>query len=823
MANDTFKVSIILEAFDRMSGTLKNATNTATRQFADMSKSVQKTSEQVTSLGKNNAISHLTGQTEKAALSMKGLKAEAMSMQEALSAFPLAIMPAMAVVGSVMGPIKEFTDYEDSVVRMKNLITSANGEVSESFTALVEQSKKDSAMYKGSAEDYIHEYTTLMQRGISASDILAGVGKAAAAFQEIRNISYEDAANFVGKAQEAFGVAAKEVPEMIDNINRALNLAGIPVQDMQETIKYLGPSLKVIGQQGTEAAKQWSTVIAEVSKIGGMEGSMAGTNIGMAITQMAMVAAKMDRSQVKKIVGPLLDEYHLSLDFFDKSGQFGGVRNMIEQFQKVMQSGMNQQEQVELFTKLFGQEGEKPAIILGKAGVEGYDKFTKMMADQLSLDKQAAAIRGTLANEWASMVGSAKNVLIALGGIIVNSLAIKNAVKSINEGFSWLAKFIQNNQALSGAILSAAAALLGFKAATIVFGIVGTLLRLTVVSMIKDIVSLASGFLMVGRAIASAGMFMMANPLLLLAVAIAGAAILIYMNWSKISPLLQSVWGKVASAWNSAWNWILSGITWLWNGIKTVLSFIIAAIIYTNPVLFLLYQNWDKMSRAIVSIWIFLASMISSAVGTLVAKIAVLWQAFVAVGTAIVNALLPIWNVAVQVVQGVIQQFNNMFNFLGSLENSMFQAGVNLINSLWQGIMSVINKPIKAISDLAAQIRAHFPFSPAKTGPLRDIHRMRLVQVIAEAINPDPLLAKIRNMASSISNVGMGLPFQTQSRSGSSGSARAPIVINFNPTVNVSGRTEDSKQDIMQALRLHQQELYKIFQDVSQKNSRLVY
>jgi flagellar biosynthesis component FlhA len=42
------------------------------------------------------------------------------------------------------------------------------------------------------------------------------------------------------------------------------------------------------------------------------------------------------------------------------------------------------------------------------------------------------------------------------------------------------------------------------------------------------------------------------------------------------------------------------------------------------------------------------------------------------------------------------------------------------------------------------KIRNLLPFSPAKEGPLRDLHKIKLIQTIADTIKPDPLVEKMR-------------------------------------------------------------------------------
>src|SRR5699024_5629244 len=63
-----------------------------------------------------------------------------------------------------------------------------------------------------------------------------------------------------------------------------------------------------------------------------------------------------------------------------------------------------------------------------------------------------------------------------------------------------------------------------------------------------------------------------------------------------------------------------------------------------------------------------------------------------------------------------------------------YTASNNNVSSIARGIQAGIGEVISAIGNVAASIRSHLPFSPAKEGPLRDIMNVRISESIAEAI-----------------------------------------------------------------------------------------
>ena len=74
----------------------------------------------------------------------------------------------------------------------------------------------------------------------------------------------------------------------------------------------------------------------------------------------------------------------------------------------------------------------------------------------------------------------------------------------------------------------------------------------------------------------------------------------------------------------------------------------------------------------------------------------------------------------------------------------MLTAGANIINSLYQGMMSVINKPVEAIKSLAQRLRNFLPSSPAKEGPLRDLNKVNIFGTIAQTMEAGPAISAMQ-------------------------------------------------------------------------------
>lgn len=175
-----------------------------------------------------------------------------------------------------------------------------------------------------------------------------------------------------------------------------------------------------------------------------------------------------------------------------------------------------------------------------------------------------------------------------------------------------------------------------------------------------------------------------------------------------------------------------------------------------------------------------------------------------------------------------------MLNIVLGLPVKMFQAGANIVKSIVGGIQSMTESPVKAVTGVVQKIRNLLPFSPAKSGPLKDIHRVKLIETVADGVKPDSLVGKVNNVMSAVrpkldgksmmnpssamtrKNLNAG---QAAQKSGSSGS---PVTINYSPVVTVQGG-EDVRSQIMSVLKGHATELVRLLSSQTAQKARLEY
>jgi TP901 family phage tail tape measure protein len=153
---------------------------------------------------------------------------------------------------------------------------------------------------------------------------------------------------------------------------------------------------------------------------------------------------------------------------------------------------------------------------------------------------------------------------------------------------------------------------------------------------------------------------------------------------------------------------------------------------------------------------------------------------------------------------------------LTSLIKKAFECGAKIGDMLTFGLLSKLGKVKEAIGKHAQIIRDHLPHSPAKTGPLKDLHKIKISETIASSIKPMPIISAMNNALSFKTN---GLRANVRVANGGNSST----VINYNPTITISGATQGVKDDFLAMLKKHKEEILNIVRKENERKMRLAY
>ncbi|NNV22651.1 hypothetical protein EHE22_19765 [Ochrobactrum pseudogrignonense] len=456
------------------------------------------------------------------------------------------------------------------------------------------------------------------------------------------------------------------------------------------------------------------------------------------------------------------------------------------------------------------------------------------------------------------------------------------------------------------------------------------------------LISTAAGIVQIAMGITMLSAALMANPIVLLVMAIVAAAAAIYVYWGPIKEFFIGLWNSIAAGATALWEKLKSllgfdplsvlktAFSWSplglviqnWGSIQSTIQGFIGAIpgivtgawdlvktAFSWTPAGLIIQNWDGISgavsaavqnafQAVDGVWTSIKSIfdwvptetistawagISDTIGGLIdgatARVASAWnkvksvftfsggdtqanisvtdpatiqaaqmataalktdmQAVAAIDTApAMGKLAALETSAQQVSASVTSSIRQAEAFLNNV--SFYNQGVALMDTMAAGIRARAAVVTAEIQKMAQAVRDHLPSSPAKVGPLSDIHKLKFAETIASSIRPAPMVKAMRGAAAATmaaaSITGATVPVSAQpvagaavrsevaARSQSASIAQSQsgggIHIEYKPTIPLSGDAQGAKADIKKELSAHARHIAQLVDEEQRKRSR---
>lgn len=453
----------------------------------------------------------------------------------------------LIAAGTMMKSVSAFAALEDASTRLKVTMMDRNG-LTGAFDQVNALAVKLGDQLPGTSADFLNMMATLKQFGTSDESILGGVGEATAKMAVLLKQTPEQAAEFAAKLKEATGVADGDMLKFMDTIQRVYH-QGVSATEMMYAFARSAGALKQVKIQGLEASREMSALYAILIKTG-MSGETVGTGMG------AIINTLMDTKKIREANDLLKQKGFKTLEFTDQKGNFLGVKNMVEQFEKL--KALNPAQLAFILKKIFGggQDQQMVATLI-ENGMGGYEKMVADMEKQADLQKRVAEQLRTLKNLWDAASGTFVNLLASLGE------AVGDDLKTLTEWFGKLSEsvkgFVNENpvlvQWLGRIALAISGLMIGGGSLLILAGIIGKVvagLGLIAPAALFSLAMLAK--LMTGLSVV--GAFMLANPITIAVALLAAAAGLIYENWAPISAFFVDLWAGIKATVTEAVAWI---------------------------------------------------------------------------------------------------------------------------------------------------------------------------------------------------------------------------------------------------------------------------
>lgn len=411
---------------------------------------------------------------------------------------------------------------------------------------------------------------------------------------------------------------------------------------------------------------------------------------------------------------------------------------------------------------------------------------------------------------------------------------------------------------------------------------------------------------LVVRAFVGLGVAMMTTPIgwvIAGIAAIAGAAYLIYSNWDAIGPYFSALWDSVKSACSAAWEGIKTAVSTAWDGIKALFGW--------TP-LGLLINNWDtvtgfftswgsKVLKAVKDAWQAVEDWLGGAVKKISdtfskisdgvraawayvfsggdtqktladgltsdpAQLAAVEAATANIRTNIEAIAGADTSAALDKVGGLSGDAAKAAETIGRLTGAASAAvqavksmlagvslqshGTAMMATLAAGIRAGAGQAVAAVRETTQAMRDFLPHSPAKVGPLSDLHHVRFSETLAGAIRPGPAVAAVQRVAAgmaaalplSMATPAMAAPQLPVIAPASpqaqhlpaplsaglpagpgSGSGGTNVQITYSPNVTMQGSGPDAELQIRKLLRENADEIARLVDEAMRRRERLQY
>lgn len=693
----------------------------------------------------------IRGATEEAVRRLRELEERTRRAQALFGAGMAEIAGGVGIALAMKPALDAFVELEDAGARMKSsLLQAGNFLPTEDYERLSKLAVRLGDELPGTTSNFYDMFTKMRQLGVETETILAGAGESAAHLAVVLGLPFEQTSVFVAKLKEATGVADSELNGFIDTIARTANM-GVKTDEMMLAFGRSSPALKTLGIQGAEASKSIAALYAMMIK-GGLSGETTGTNM------MALLNQLMDSGKMAEMNGALAKLGQSPLNFVDtQTGEFLGVENMIAQFDKL--GNLNPQQISDIVTAGFGPGMDAGIVkIMASAGIKGFNAMQESMNKQATLGDKVNVQLSTLSAQWEATTGAWGNTMATMFEPM--GKALTPIVAMLGNAASAIGRFAEANPEM--------------------FKIVGIL------------ASVASGLLIVSGAIkvVRAGILMMnvaamMNPIGLIIAAVVAAAALIYTYWGPISGFFIGIWEKIKGP------------------VMAVINFLKNLFLNFTPAGFVI-RHWNVIGPFFKSLWDLVVVLVQKAIGIM---------KFLFLNFTPAGLIVKHWSTLSEFFQKVFDNVTGVIgkalDFIRSLLQPFFEAGSKIVTMIADGILAGVSKVTEAIGKVTKAARDYLPFSPAKQGAFRDLHKVKIVETIAGAINAGPLTRAMSGVTARAAAVASPVAV------GSAGG------FNYSPTITINGAQNTS--DFKRELDKHKDEIIRIFERSQQRKDRLRY
>ncbi|WP_456436936.1 phage tail tape measure protein [Desulfurobacterium sp.] len=472
------------------------------------------------------------------------------------------------------------------------------------------------------------------------------VSKAAFAFDMVA----DEAGRAFGEIRSAFGIKSiKDLQAVGDTINYLSNTMGADAEQIVDILRRTGASAKQFGMDAKNVA-----VLGAILKEQGFASEVVGTALSTAFQRLQIM---------NRQARDALETIGMSAYEFDELRRRSPEKAFITLLERIKELDKATQSQV--IYKLFGLEhsGKIAGFLNNLDRLK--EKLNEIRAGKYtgSMDAELKSLMQTTYAQFRLLKNQLQNLGIVIGSLLIPPL--KAFVTALTSALKPITDFIQAHQTL---------------AKVLVYPVVGIGLLLTALG------SLAMTIGFVGQGILN---FIGFIPALVSGFTTAASAVLSF-GASLATTLVSGLTAATAAVWSFTTALLANPITWVVAGIAGL-----AAAGYY------LYKNWDTVSQHIKGIW----QRVKEFLGSIFEGIKVIFQGAISFFSTAWQKFISIF-LWTNPITAPIMALKKLYSFAGSI--NLFDAGKQIIEGLYKGLVSMAKKPLEAIENIGHSIKDRF-------------------------------------------------------------------------------------------------------------------
>jgi hypothetical protein len=339
-------------------------------------------------------------------------------------------IPMALGLGAGLGvATRSFMHVEDAATQLKNTLMTSDG-LTPGFEQLSKIATDLGNRLPGTTADFYAMASTMKALGVSTDSLTGGALEAAANLAVVGKplgVTYDQAAESIGKLGRAFGISGQEMVPFADTLQRALHMGG-DLEQMQYAMSRIAGPMKMLGKQGLAAANEMVPLVSLLSQAG-LQGEAIGTGIENMINTLTA------------------------------KGEYKGVQSLVNYLEQIHKLDPAKQLEILADPKMFGQHATKASII----GAGGFADVVNGMKNQASLAQRVANSLGTLTNLLEAAAGTAENAMAAFSDTYAPEL--KSLATLLNEVGGKVMAWINDNKEFVKQAVGVAVAASGIKLA----------------------------------------------------------------------------------------------------------------------------------------------------------------------------------------------------------------------------------------------------------------------------------------------------------------------------------------------------------------------